>query len=349
MSAIGLLIAAVMSCTNVFMEVARKRALYHRLVAPTTFWCHVFDFLVFAIAFTIRIAGGANVVIQDGGNLFGIPSWHLAPVPTYIVYLLLDLFLLATANLLFFLALKYSPLSLCVPLLAFTSVLLIPTGLVVLGELPPLVKLLGVILIVLGSLVMHRRQATDTWAAPLKALATEKGSRYMLLVALLLAVTSPLDKKLVLMSDIYTQSLLYGLGMCLFFCILAFVRREPFGPSLCGNLWWIGLAGSLDAISLLLQFASYHYIDVVVSVSIKRAGIVLSVFFGWLFFRERGILDRTIGASVMFIGVLVLYLPLTPHATILMTLATFVSLTASLYMTRDKVVDPSYLSKSKRT
>jgi uncharacterized membrane protein len=40
-------------------------------------------------------------------------------------------------------------------------------------------------------------------------------------------------------------------------------------------------------------------------VSIKRAGIVLSVFAGWLFFREREITDKVIAASVMFCGVLI--------------------------------------------
>ena len=251
------------------------------------------------------------------------------------VYLVLDLLLLASANLLFFLALKLSPLSVCVPLLAFTSVLLIPTGLVVLGELPPPVKL-GVILIVFGSFIMHRKQAPGGWLAPFKALATERGSRYMLPVALILAVTSPLDKKLVLMSDIYTQSLLYGLGMCLVFCALTFVRSERFMPSIRGNILWIGLAGSLDAGSLLLQFASYRYIDVVISVSIKRAGIVLSVFLGWLFFKDRGILDRAIAASVMFVGVLILYLPLSTTATALLSSLTVLSTSVALYLTREK-------------
>ena len=42
-----------------------------------------------------------------------------------------------------------------------------------------------------------------------------------------------------------------------------------------------------DAVSLLFQLASYAYLVVPITVSIKRAGIVLSVFAGWLFFRER--------------------------------------------------------------
>ena len=77
---------------------------------------------------------------------------------------------------------------------------------------------------------------------------------------------------------------------------------------------WIVLAGLFDAVSLLFQLASYAYIPVVITVSIKRAGIVLSVFAGWLFFREREITDKVIAASVMFCGVLILYLKVTPAA-----------------------------------
>lgn len=332
---IGLVIATMMSLANVFMEVARKRALYQRDLLPTTFWCHVFDFLVFGVAFLFRIFNGSGVLIHDGGNLFGVAGLHLGPAITYIIYLSLDLLILATANLLFFLALKISPLSLCVPLLSFTSVLLIPTGLIVLGELPPAVKLLGVVLIFVGSFIMHRKEAVGGWLVPFKALATERGSRYMLVVALLLAVTSPLDKKLVLMSDIYTQSLLYGLGMCFFFCVVTVARGESFICSVRGNLSWIALAGTLDAVSLLLQFASYRYIDVVISVSIKRAGIILSVFLGWLFFREREVLDRIIAATVMFVGVLILYISLSTMMTIAISAVTLLAAGAALYMTRE--------------
>ena len=114
-----------------------------------------------------------------------------------------------------------------------------------------------------------------------------------------------------MMSDVFTEAFAYGLGLCISFFTWGKLQKADFRTAARGNVKWISLAGSSDAVSLLFQLASYAYIAVVITVSIKRAGIVLSVFAGWLFFREREITDKVIAASVMFCGVLILYLPLT--------------------------------------
>jgi drug/metabolite transporter (DMT)-like permease len=143
-----------------------------------------------------------------------------------------------------------------------------------------------------------------------------------------------LEKKLVLISDVYTQAFAFGIGLCVFFLVLTLFRREAFGSGLRGNVQWVSAAGAMDGISLLLQFASYHYIDVVISISIKRAGIVLAVFFGWLFFHERGIPDKIIASSVMLIGVLIIYLPLSVGPATVMTAIALIGAAVALYFTR---------------
>jgi uncharacterized membrane protein len=296
---------------------------------------------VYGLALGWRVLSGTPVEIRDGGALLGMAGLHLEPLPTYLVYLLLDVILVSVCNLLYFKALQVSPMSLCVPFLAFTPVFLIPTGYVMLGELPPAMKLLGVGLIVVGSLVMHWRLFAQDWLAPLRAIVRERGSRYMLMVALLFSITNPLDKKLVQMSDIYTLAFSYGTGMCVFFWLLALARREAVGAALRGNVKWTGTAGLAEGISVLLQFASYAFIDVVIAISIKRAGIVLSVFSGWLFFRERGITDKLIAASVMFAGVLILYLPLTAAQTAVVAAAALAAMAVALYLARNQMAEPA--------
>ncbi|GAC1674151.1 MAG: hypothetical protein NVS9B4_28330 [Candidatus Acidiferrum sp.] len=334
LSAIGLMIAGIMSGTNVLTDVARKKALKDRAVIPSTLWCRLVSAAIFAAALAIRVAAGHAVEIRDGGELFGIAGWHVSPQITFFIYLLIDVMLVSVCNLLYFLALQVSPMSVCVPFLAFTPIFLIPTGFIVLGELPTRVKLLGVVLVVVGSVVMHRRLFALGWAAPFRAIIKERGSRYMLMVAFLFSLSNPIEKKLVLMSGVYTQAFAYGLGLCIFFLLLSLARHEDIRGAIRNNVFWIGAAGLLDGISLLLQFAAYHYIDVVITVSIKRAGIVLAVFSGWLFFRERGITDKVIAASVMFAGVLILYLPLTAAQALAMTALTLTLTALALYFTR---------------
>lgn len=333
-SALGLLIAGLMSGTNIFTDVARKKALQKHSLIPTTFWCQVSAAIIFGLVVMARLGMGGRIVFRDGGTLFGVSSLHLSPVLTYSIYLLLDVLLVSIANVLYFRALQVSPLSLCIPFLAFTPIFLIPTGFAMLGELPPAAKLLGVVLVVTGSVLIHRRLFAVGWSAPFKAVVQEKGSRYMLIVAFIFSITNPLEKKLVLISDVYTQAFAFGIGLCVFFFVLTLAKREQFGLALRGNVLWVSAAGIMDGVSLLLQFASYHYVDVVISISIKRAGIVLAVFFGWLFFRERGIPDKAIGSSVMLVGVLIIYLPVNAMESTLMTCLSLAAAAAALYATR---------------
>ena len=63
--------AATMSVTNVLTDVARKRALEGRDLVTATFWIRSAVTTVFGIVLLYRIIGGAEVVIRDGGPLFG--------------------------------------------------------------------------------------------------------------------------------------------------------------------------------------------------------------------------------------------------------------------------------------
>jgi uncharacterized membrane protein len=322
LSPIGLLLAAAMSIINVLTDVCRKHALEKRELFPVTFWTRVAVTAVFAIVLAVRVAGGAQVEIRGG-------------IGNFLALLALDVALITIVMWLYFRALQIAPLSMCIPFLAFTPVFLIPTTYVMLGQKPQPIKLLGVALIVVGSLVMHRQLFAVGWLAPVKAVIEYKGSRYMLLVAFIFSLTNPLDKKLVDMSDVYTESCAYGLGLCLSFFLLTRWQKSDFGAAARRNVRWIALAGLCDAVSLLFQLASYAYLAVVITVSIKRAGIVLAVLAGWLFFREREITDKVIAASVMFCGVLILYLPLTLVQALVMVAATLASMTVALLTTRE--------------
>jgi drug/metabolite transporter (DMT)-like permease len=428
LSPIGLLLAAVLSVTNVITDVARKKvADRHELVA-STFWIRVFAALVFTVALLVRIFAGSppvihapaaltaadikdqsgltgklrqptdpvsqlvsgrlsdktrqalaveagagsealdglvtdlNTIIKGGSiydqqrfvgvnlssqtqdllaknpqsealaylnrllledafpnefaqhrnpALFGIASATVPPLTAYLVYLAIVVALIAAAQLLLMGALKASPMSLCIPFMAFTPVFLIGTGYVVLGELPSAVKRLGVGLIVIGSLVMHRKLFATGWTAPIKAVIREKGSRYVLLVAFILSITNPIEKQLILMSDTLTPAFAYCLGLCLFFAVLAWVRRAEVGVVMRKTAKWAIIAGVLDAAALLIQYVTVTYLAIVITISIKRAGIVLAILAGWLIFKERDIRDKLIAALVMVGGILIFYLPLT--------------------------------------
>jgi uncharacterized membrane protein len=127
------------------------------------------------------------------------------------------------------------------------------------------------------------------------------------------------------------ESAAYGVGLVFSFYLLSRSQKADFAAAARGNVKWIALAGLFDAVSLLFQLASYAYLVVPITVSIKRAGIVLSVFAGWLFFRERGITDKVIASTVMFCGVLILYLPLDLTQALVIVAVTLTGMSIAFY------------------
>ena len=322
------------------MDVARKKALRQNPVLETAFAVRACVALVLSIVVVSRVILGYGLTIHNAHVEFAaVLSVHLPPALLFLAYLLLDTGLVTVSVVLYFRALQVSPMSLCVPFLAFTPAFLLVTGYLFLGERTTLLQMVGTLFIVFGSLIMHRDLFRRGALEPVRALFREEGSRYMLIVSFILSITNPIDKRLVEMSDPFFQSWTYAVMLVIFIGVFTLTRHSR-GVSITRSSWgWIAVAGLLDATALLLQFISHKYIQVVVTISIKRAGIVLAVFCGWLFFHEQQVPDRLIAASVMLAGALMLYLPLSGLEAILFPLAVFLTAGVTLLVTRNPPIE----------
>jgi len=310
LSTVGLLMAGATSVSNVVKDVSAKKVVDHHELIASTFWIRLFAGITFLLALLGRAWLGSVPHFRDpGGNLFGIEGLQLGPLPTYLIYLSIEVLMVAFSTLLYFRAMQVTPISLCMPYISFTPVFLIFTGQIMLGEMPPTEKLVGIVLIFIGSLAMHRTLFANGWLEPIKAIWRERGCFYMLMVGFINSITNPIDKKLVMMTDAFTQSCAFGAGMCVFFTLLLVARKADAGKVIRSVPFWAVLAGTLEAVALIFQLSSHNYIDVVITISIKRAGIILVVLLGWLVFKERNIGDKLIASSVMLIGVLIIYMP----------------------------------------
>jgi uncharacterized membrane protein len=229
---------------------------------------------------------------------------------TFVAYLLLDAALEASCILLYFRALQVSPLSLCIPFIAFTPLFLIPAGYVITGEMPSAARLIGAVPVVIGSLAMNRQLFAVSWMAPFQTIVREEGSRYVLIVAALYSITNPIGKKLVLLSHAYTLACLKGVIYCLLFGTLAAIKGQSWRKVVRSAPWWLVAAGILEGVVLRLQFSALNNIDVVIAISLKRAGIVLALLMGWLVFRERDVADKLVASCVMVAGALMFYPPM---------------------------------------
>ena len=330
---IGLMLATATSVSNVVMDVTRKKALSGHDLLRTTFWIRFTVAAALTLVLAVRWLIGIVPAIKPDVTAANF-SIGASPHLSYLIYLLVDTALVAFAVLLYYRAIQVSPLSLTIPFLAFTPVFLLLTGKVMLGEIPPLLKSEGVVFVVLGSVLMHRQAFGAGIFEPFKAVLRERGSRYMLAVSFILSLTNPLDKKLVLMSDAVFYAWAYAIMLLLFFGVPLWIRHDAAAAVTPLAIRWIPITGLTDALTLLLQFQTHNYIDVVITITLKRAGIVLAVIAGWLIFREREIADRLIGSAVMVAGVLMIYLPLTFRQQMVLTALTLVGAAVALLLAR---------------
>jgi drug/metabolite transporter (DMT)-like permease len=209
--------------------------------------------------------------------------------------------LTVAANLLFVEAVRLSPLSLTVPYLSFAPVATLLAGFVLLGQVPGPWGISGVFAVGSAALLLNppvAGEASSLW----RRLARERGSRLMLIVALLFAVSTAIDRLAILRASeavyatVLTGSITLALG-----CSRS-VRREVLRNR--GALRWLALAGAVGAAALLLQFLSYRFLLVGYVDAVKRGGgNLFAVLFGMLFFAEGNGRRRLLAAAVMSAGV----------------------------------------------
>lgn len=212
------------------------------------------------------------------------------------------------ATILFVKALKYTDLSLSLPLLSLTPLLLLFTGLIINGDFPGPAGVIGVLLITIGTywLYFNRR---DKFYQPFLAIYQNKGARMMLAVAVLWSITSPLHRVAILHSNAYFYT---GFGVLAITVILTPIAirtdRQAFGLSLNPqNISKLAPAGLITGISVLTQMIGLGIASAVLIQSLKRTSIIFSSIMGGVFFDEP-IKKRILPICLAVLGVILISL-----------------------------------------
>jgi drug/metabolite transporter (DMT)-like permease len=227
----------------------------------------------------------------------GVPSVDL----TFAGVTLVTATLTLAANLLLVIAVSISPLSLTIPYLSFTPVFTLIFGVPILGQLPGPAGLAGVLAVSVGALLLNTTPR-ELLSDPLLGLRRERGSRIMLAVAFLFAVSTALDP----IAIRHSSEPAYALGLTASISLGLLLRRGVAqevvrSRSLHGLLV---LGALLTAVALLTQFLGYRYLYVAYVDAVKRAGgNLLALLLGALFFAEGINPRRLVAAILMSIGV----------------------------------------------
>ena len=203
-------------------------------------------------------------------------------------------------------AINLSPLSLTMPYLAFTPAFVAVIAFLALGEAVTLVGVAGIVLIMLGSYVLNMGGGMSSAFDPFKAIFRERGSLFMLLAAMIYAVTAVFSKKVAMQSSPVFAALVYFTilngGLLLIFFLSGKVKLKNVVKRPLPGL----LAGFFLAAHVTSHFVAVTMVATVYMISIKRISGVFSVAYGKLWFGDKNIGFRMLGAVFMAAGAAVI-------------------------------------------
>ena len=237
-----------------------------------------------------------------------------SPVPaldgTFYAAFLAALPLEIAAILLYYKALRLSPLSLSLPFLSFTPVFLMLFSWLIMGEAVSTAGAAGIALIALGGYGLNLSALREGPLGPIKAVLRERGSLFMLIVAMIYSATSALGKLAIAHSSAAFFGAVYYLALAV--CLLpVFAFRQggrQFLAQVRVTVRAALLPGAFDAVQSVTHFFAVSMSNVAYMIAVKRLSLVIGSGYGFLLFGERNMRERMAGALVMFIGFVVIVL-----------------------------------------
>lgn len=222
---------------------------------------------------------------------------------TVLVMLPLEL----VALILYMKAIKTSPLSLTIPFLAFTPLFLILSGRIILGERPGMGGISGILLIAAGAYALHLHTASSGWLSPFRAIAKEKGSVLMIVVAFLYSITSALGKVAIQHSHPVFFGAVYYLLLTVISTPLAMAAGAGNGEGLRAthkkDLFLYVPIGFCIAVMIIFHTLAIIQTQAAYMVAVKRLNLLGSVIYGHLLFKEGPLGERMLGSVLMIMGV----------------------------------------------
>ena len=211
------------------------------------------------------------------------------------------------AMLLYSLAIRDSALHLTLPYLAFTPVFNVITGNLILGESVASDKLLGILLVVFGAYLLNSKKQAMTHPKhlllPFKAIVSEKGSRLMLITAVIYSLTSVLGKGALQYVEpahfgAFYFALLGGAS-----ALLVLVVRPASYRVLYQKPGRVMVVAVFMAIMVFVHFLAIALVEVAYMITVKRTSLLFGIILGAVMFSEKNLAQHFIAGMIMVIGV----------------------------------------------
>lgn len=229
-----------------------------------------------------------------------VSSYFYAIVGINVIIWLIAMFLLMKS-------LQESDFSISIPLLSFTPIFLLFVSYALLREFPTNLGLVGILIVVFGSYILHISSIKHGYLEPLKSIFKNKGI-YMIIAAFLFSITASLAKIGIQLSNPAYFMFIHYLFTSIILMILFFNRLKHNKIIIKQNLKYIFIIGISVASSELLAGTAFNSAIVPYVISLKRSNIIFSVILGFFLFKEKNFKETIIGAIIMFIGAVLITL-----------------------------------------
>lgn len=202
----------------------------------------------------------------------------------------------------FFKALRISSLAHTMPFTAFTPIFVIPIAYVLLNELPDIRGIVGIALIIAGAYGIHLN--SSDLLKPFRQFFYNRGTLYMLIVSLMWSISATVEKTAVLASSPSFYAIFFHIVMTsLSYLVIIWTRDRSLFKCLSGNMKGFLVLGLISGFLLIVQFTALKYLLVSYVIAFKRAGVLVSVFLGVLFYGEKNFLKNICCTGLMVAGV----------------------------------------------
>jgi drug/metabolite transporter (DMT)-like permease len=217
--------------------------------------------------------------------------------------ILIQTVMLSVTQVIYMRAISTSPLSVTLPMLAFTPAFMLITSPLILRESPGMIGKFGILLVVLGAYLLNVKKVGEGFLNPFKALFEERGPILMMVVAFIWSITANVDKIGVLNSSpiFYSITVMGGVTICL--SIVMGFKSEGYQGQIKANWRALLPIGFFLAIGIASQMTAIKLTLAPFVISIKRTSIFFGSIYGFIFFKEAKIKERLMGAFIMVIGV----------------------------------------------
>lgn len=203
-------------------------------------------------------------------------------------------------------AISKGDISTVMPMLSFTPLVLLFTAPILVGEFPSLLGLGGVVLIVVGSYLLNIDLKNMSVLEPLRAIIRNKGTRLMLIVATLWGISGAFDKMALNNSSVFQYITFLNIVVFISTTIMVVSQKKFDLRKIREAKTNLLMVSFLTTCSYILHFAAISMTLVAYVVSLKRLTGMFSVLIGSYFLQEPKMKQRLGGATVMFIGVLMI-------------------------------------------